>query len=200
MIADAEQQQQQQQQQPQPPPPDERCDISTPRNSNCPKEENPDNELEPYLEQEAEDVFVDEGHKSDHGTTVAWTCAARAPTAPCLAHHSSEVFVLEQDDQPAKPEIDENRSPYLLTRLDLKFLKPDESVVLQYKTNAASMPSLTAVIERTRNLLTCDEAIHNAHLCRFAMVKELSGWQKHNAGKRMLLKDSNNLLRSKWVL
>ncbi len=172
MITDAEPRSRQQ--------PDERCDISTPRNSNCPKEENPDNELEPYLEQEAEDVFMDEGHKSDHGTTVAWTCAARAPTAPCLAHHSSEVFVLEQDDQPAKPEIDENRLPYLLTRLDLKFLKPDESVVLQYKTNAASMPSLTAVIERTRNVLTCDEAII-MHIC---VVLQ---WSRNLAGGRNIM-------------
>jgi len=114
-------------------------------------------------------------------------------------YHSAEVFVIEQDDEPAELEIDEKLSPYLVTRVNLKPLKTNEVVVIQYNT-AASQSSSTAVIERTHNVLTRDEAIQNAELCRLAMVKELNRWQKQGAWKRMALKDRHNLLRSKWVL
>ena len=116
-----------------------------------------------------------------------------------LVYHSAEVCVIEQDDEPAELEIDEKLSPYLVTRVNLKPLKTNEVVVIQYNT-AASQSSSTAVIERTHNVLTRDEAIQNAELCRLALVKELNRWQKHGAWKRMALKDSHNLLRSEWVL
>ena len=192
MITDAESQSPQQ--------PVEHYDISTPRNSDNQLIDNPEHEREPSLETDANDVTLDEGHTSDHEATVAWTCAASAPMAPCLVYHSAEVFVLEQDDEPAELEIDPKLSPYLVTRLDLKLLKPNETVVMQYNVGEASQSSSNAVIERTHNVLTRDEAIQNSELCRLAMVKELNRWQKHGAWKRMPLKDSHNLLKSKWVL
>ena len=179
--------------------PVEHYDISTPRNSSNPIEDNPVIENDASMEHEDDEAEGEEGHNSDRDAPVAWTCAARAPLSPCLVYHSAEVFVIEQDDEPAELEIDEKLSPYLVTRVNLKPLKTNEVVVIQYNT-AASQSSSTAVIERTHNVLTRDEAIQNAELCRLAMVKELNRWQKHGAWKRMALKDSPNLLRSEWVL
>ena len=178
----------------------EHYDISTPRNSDNPNADDPAIENDASMDNDDNEVEVEEDNNEDRDATVAWTCAARAPLSPCLVYHSAEVFVIEQDDEPAELEIDEKLSPYLVTRLDLKFLKTNEIVVMQYNAASASQPSSTAVIERTHNVLTRDEAIQNSELCRLAMVKELNRWQKHGAWKRMALKDSHNLLRSKWVL
>ena len=93
----------------------EHYDISMPRSSNNPNESNLANGAEPSLEQEDDDM-VEEEQPSEHDATVAWTCASRAPITPCLVYHSAEVFVIEQDDEPAEVETDEKLSPYLVTR------------------------------------------------------------------------------------
>ena len=49
-------------------------------------------------------------------------------------------------------------------------------------------------------MLTREEALQNLEACRASMLKELGRWHKHGAWVRFPLKDSRNLLRSKWVL
>ena len=124
-----------------------------PEISDNPNADNPAIENDASMDNDDDEVEVEEDNNEDRDATVAWTCAARAPLSPCLVYHSAEVFVLEQDDEPAELEIDEKLSPYLVTRLDLKFLKTNEIVVMQYNAASASQPSSTAVIERTHNVL-----------------------------------------------
>ena len=75
-------------------------------------------------------------------------------------------------------------------------LKHDEWLSLGF----ASGTETIAVTERPKNILDRNEALLNVDKCREAMVQELMRWVKHGAWKRGKLKESTNVLKSKWVL
>lgn len=84
----------------------------------------------------------------------------------------------------------------LLTNLPSKVPEGCE-VVYKYNT-VGEDPE--AVIERTHNVLTREEALMHVEECREAILKELQRWHHHQAWERAPRASARNLLTSKWVL
>ena len=157
-------------------------------NADVPQSESSDHELLP-----------DEGTEQELDVHIGWTCSAEPPTEPCALPLEVQTYVFDDSelDQPAELEISQQLSPYVVSFYKVN---PEHKLVFSYHTLNSSEVSSQAVIERTHNVLTREEALQNLEACRASMLKELGRWHKHGAWVRFPLKDSRNLLRSKWVL
>ena len=149
---------------------------------------------------EAISNLPDEGVDQDPEQFIGWTCAATPPPWPCISPLPSEIFIIEDDAEPAELEFSCKLFPYLVMP-EVPQPSSDSCLVMQYSSSQHADSALYgAVIERTHNILSREEAIANVEACRTSMIKELNRWHKHNAWERAPLTDSSNLLRSKWVL
>ena len=152
----------------------------------------------PTSESEHE-LLPDEGTEQEPDAHIGWTCSAEPPAEPCalpLEVHSY-VFDNVELDQPAELEISQQLAPYVVIPASVNL---GSKFVFSYHSQNANAESSQAVIERTHNILTREEALQNLDACRASMLKDLGRWQKHGAWKRFPLSQSHNLLRSKWVL
>ena len=98
----------------------------------------------------------------------------------------------ELNDEPLMLEFTAEASRYLVHHSSLNL--PDTTLVLSYEQPHE------AVIERTNNVLSRDEALANVELCRKSMVKELFRWNSRKAWQRGPRASAKNALASKWVL
>lgn len=161
--------------------------------------------LDEGAQQEANDLvgwvsnMPDEGTELEPDEFIGWTCAAAPPSWPCLHPLPSEIFVIEEDTEPAELEISKELLPYLVMS-QTPSVNSESDLVMKYSVNRDDSALYGAVIERTHNVLTREEALAHADKCRLSMIKELHRWRKHQAWERSPLTNSLNLLRSKRVL
>ena len=120
---------------------------------------------------------------------------AGRPPEVCVDAASESVFVFstrEIAEEPPKLEFSREAVQYV-AKFD-KRLDYNETLVLNV-TGAVD-----AVIERTNNILSRQEALENVARCRRAMVQELLRWNGHKAWKRGPKSTARNALQSRWVL
>jgi hypothetical protein len=162
----------------------------------------PDNNSSEPDPSEAEPVWFEEGFDMEPDEMIAWTCAAAPPQAPCMNPLVNEVFIITEDDDPAELEISPKLHAYVTmpNAVEPLQLAKNDCLVFEYQEDESQSCVPRAVIERTHNVLTREEALQHADQCKQAMIKELNRWHKHGAWRRMPLSQSVNLLKSKWVL
>ena len=116
------------------------------------------------------------------------------PPTVLVTEAPENVFVFTNDELSADgPEISFSSAA---TRY---LVNPGMSVKLEelWVYNAGSDD---AVIERTHNVLSRQEALAHADECRKSMLKELARWHNHKAWARTARDKCHNILTSKWVL
>ena len=157
----------------------QRFDIYTPPVSNSDLASDSNMESEPEDFESAQSMFA---HFAVHPPTVLVTEAFE------------DVFVFTTDElSTSGPEI-------AFSSAVTKYLVTCKVPVQVGDLLVFNVGSDDAVIERTHNVLSRQEALANADECRKSMLKELARWHNHKAWARTPREQCNNILTSKWVL
>ena len=109
----------------------------------------------PIADNDQVEFQSDEGQDREPTETVGWVCAAYPPLSACQIPLDDNVFIIDEDNEPAELEISTELCPYL-TSVSLPS-SPDEPhfVVFQYHSeNSSVSDNPSVVIERTHNVLT----------------------------------------------
>ena len=141
--------------------------------------------------------MFEEGFDVEPDEMIAWTCAAAPPQAPCARPLVEETFIVAEGDEPAELEISPNIHAYVTMPSVTKSLLRDKDAcpVFEYHQDENQSCASKAVIERTHNVLTRDEALQDTEQCKQAMIKEFNHWHKHVAWCCIPLSQSTNLLK-----